>query len=315
MAQDPLGPHTYGETVPGAATRRRRLTSDSNRKINGQRSKHTIRTVKTVEEKQTKDQRCHTMTEACPQPKRVLVTGSAGAVGQIVCRWLQKCGHHVRGFDLRPTEGLEDSIVGDLSDRAKVQAAAEGMETIVHLAARPDDGDFINDLFEPNVRGLFHVCDAARQAGVARLILASSLQVVEGHGWNAGTIRVEDGLAPTNHYALTKAWAELLGGMYARCYGLSVISVRIGWLPRNTEDARRLAKHAIGPAVYLSHEDAKRFFERCVESPTPGASESAIVFATSRPPDREILDLAPARRIIGYEPKDTWPEGLPFPVQ
>jgi len=220
----------------------------------------------------------------------------------------------VRGFDLHPTPGLEDFIVGDLSDRPRVQAAVEGMETVVHLAARRDDADFVNDLLEPNVRGLYHVCDAARRAEVQRLVLASSLQVVEGHGWNAGTIRIEDGSAPTNHYALTKAWAELLGDMYAHCYGLSVISARIGWLPRNSQEARQLAMHEIGPAVYLSHDDAKQFFERCVESPTPGPSESAIVFVTSRPPDREILDLDPAHRILGYTPRNTWPEGLPFPV-
>ena len=255
------------------------------------------------------------MSEKAPKPKRVLVTGSAGAIGQIVCSWLRRRGHGVRGFDLRPTPALKDLVVGDLMDRTEVQNAVEGMETVIHLAAYADDGDFVNDLLQPNVRALYHVCDAARRAGVGRLVLASSLQVVEGHGWNAGTIRVENGPAPTNHYALTKAWAELLGSMYARCYGLSVISARIGWLPRNTEEARRLARHPIGPAVYLSHEDAKRFFERCVESPTPGPSESAIVFATSRPPAREILDMEPARRVLSYEPNDMWPEGLPFPVE
>jgi uronate dehydrogenase len=252
------------------------------------------------------------MTEKSANPKRVLVTGSAGAIGQPVCQWLRQRGHSVRGFDLRPTPGLEDFVVGNSSNQADVQAAVEGMETVIHLAAYPYDGDFITDLLEPNVRGLYHVCDAARRSGIGRVVLASTLQVVSGHGWNRGTIHIEHVPAPTNHYALTKAWAELLGDMYARCYGLSVISVRIGWLPRNAEEARRLAEHEIGPAVYLSHDDAKRFFERCVESPTPGPSESAIVFATSRPPEREILDLEPARRILDYEPNDTWPDGLPF---
>ncbi len=250
-----------------------------------------------------------------PEPKRVLVTGSAGAVGQLVCRQLRRRGHHVRGFDLLPTPCLEDFVVGDLTDRAAVRAAVEKRETIIHLAAHPDDGDFLNDLLEPNVLGLYHVCDAARRAEVGRIVLASSLQVVEGHGWAGGTVRVEDGPSPVNHYALTKAWAELLGDMYARCYGLSVISARIGWLPRNTEEARRLGGHEIGPAVYLSYDDAKHFFERCVESATPRPSESVIVFATSRPPDNVVLDLEPACRVLGYEPRDMWPEGLPFPVE
>ena len=41
----------------------------------------------------------------------------------------------------------------------------------------------------------------------------------------------------------------------------------------------------------------------------------ALASLHSRPPGEERLDLEPARRIIGYEPRDTWPEGLPFPVE
>jgi uronate dehydrogenase len=189
------------------------------------------------------------------------------------------------------------------------------MDTVIHLAARVDDARFIDDLLEPNVKGLFHVFDAARQCDAERIVVASSLQAVEGHGWDGPTIRVDDGPAPVNHYGLTKAWAETMGEMYARCYGLSVVSVRIGWLPRDTADARRLDGHPIGPDVYLSHNDAARFFERCVESPAPVRGTSAIVFATSRPRDRTILDLEPARRILAYEPHDTWPEGLAFAME
>lgn len=254
------------------------------------------------------------MSAETPNPKHILVTGSAGAIGQPVCRWLQQRGHDVRGFDRHPTAGVEDAVVGDLGDRSLVRAAVEGRDTVIHLAAYPDDADFIDTLLKPNVCGLFHVCDAARSAGVRRLVLASSLQVVGGYGWGNRFVRIEDGPAPNNHYALTKVWAEALGEMYARCYGLSVICARIGWFPRTAQDARRLAEHDIGPAVYFSHDDAKRFFERCVESPTPPAGQSAVVFATSRPTGNPLLDLEPAQRVLGFEPRDTWPEGLPFAV-
>ena len=42
-------------------------------------------------------------------------------------------------------------------------------------------------------------------------------------------------------------------------HNLSVISVRIGWLPRNTEEARRLAASERGPDVFFSHDDSNRF--------------------------------------------------------
>lgn len=255
------------------------------------------------------------MTEKTSHPQRVLVTGSTGAIGQPVCQRLLERGHHVRGFARRPTPGLDDYVVGDLSDREAVRRAVEGMETVIHLGAYPNDADFLEVLLEPNVRGLYHVCDAAREFGVKRLVLASTLQTVTGHGWPGRAVRIEDGPKPVNHYALTKVWAEVMGDMYARVYGLSVISARIGWLPRNPTEAKRLVESKIGKDVFFSHADAQRFFERCVESPTPGPGESAIVFAVSKPAEIERLELEPARRILGYEPQDVWPEGLPFTLE
>jgi uronate dehydrogenase len=221
-------------------------------------------------------------------------------------------GHHVRGFARRPTPGVGDHVAGDLGDRDRVRAAVEGMDTVIHLGAYPNDADFIGVLLDPNVRGLYHVCDAAREHGVRRLVLASSVQAVTAHLRGGGLVRVEDGPAPVNHYALTKAWAELMGEMYARVHGMSVISVRIGWLPRNPREAAALVASPSGQDVFFSHSDAARFFERCVESPAPAPGRSVILFATSRPARTQRLDLAPARETIGYEPEDVWPQGLPF---
>jgi len=188
---------------------------------------------------------------------------------------------------------------------------------VIHLGAYPNPADFINVLLGPNVVGLYYICEAAKDFGVKRLILASTLQVVTGHRQEQSdrSVKIEDGPAPVNHYALTKAWAEIAGDMYARVHNISVVSVRIGWLPRNPDEAKRLVENPMGKDVFFSHEDAKRFHERCVESDAPGPGESVILFATSKPLHQERLDLEPSRRIIGYEPQDTWPEGLPFAVE
>jgi uronate dehydrogenase len=252
------------------------------------------------------------MIPRASEPRRVLVTGSTGAIGQPVCERLAARGHHVRGLARRPTPNVPDHVVGDLGDRDKVRAAVEGMDTVIHLGAYPNDADFVSVLLEPNVRGLYHICDAARELGVRRLVLASSVQAVTAHLRRGGLVRVEDGPAPANHYALTKVWAEQMGEMYARVHGLSVISVRIGWLPRNPGEATTLVASPSGRDLFFSHNDAARFFARCVESPAPEPGRSVILFATSRPAETERLDLAPARDTIGYEPEDVWPEGLPF---
>ena len=247
-----------------------------------------------------------------PTPRRVLVTGASGAIGTPVCRHLESRGHRVRGFSLEADETPAESQTGDLADFDAVRRAVEGCDTVVHLGAYPNDADFVDVLLEPNVRGLYHVCAAAAEAGVRRLVLASSLQVISGLPLE-GVITADDGAAPTNHYALTKVWAESMGEMYARVHDLSVVLVRIGWYPRNTDEARRLASWEKGPRVFLSHTDAQRFFAACVEAERPAPGECATLFATSRPAGPPLLDLEGARRLIGYDPVDTWPEGLPFP--
>jgi dTDP-4-dehydrorhamnose reductase len=254
------------------------------------------------------------MADQATEPKRVLVTGSTGAIGQPLSRYLLSRGHAVRGLARRPTPGLEDYVEGDLTDRAAVRRATDGMDAVVHLGAYPNPADFVDVLLGPNVVGLYHICEAAVEYGVKRLVLASTVQVITGHPHGDRAVTIEDGPAPVNHYALTKAWAETAGDMYARVHGLSVISVRIGWLPRNTEEARRLAASERGRDIFFSHDDSDRFFALCVESPNPAPGTSVILQATSRPVGKVRMDIQPARTVIGYEPKDTWPEGLPFPV-
>jgi uronate dehydrogenase len=256
------------------------------------------------------------MNQKAAMPKRVLVTGTTGAIGEPLAQHLLQRGHYVRGFARRPSPGLEDFVMGDLNDRDKVYQAVEGMDTIVHLGAYPNPADFIDVLLQPNVVGLYYICEAAKDLGVKRLILASTLQTVTGHGYLEGqTIKIEDGPKPVNHYALTKVWGEEMGDMYARVHKLSVINVRIGWLPRNADEAKRLLESRIGPDVFFSHNDSNRFHERCVEAEAPAAGECVTLFATSKPLNFERLDLEPARRIIGYEAQDVWPNGLPYAVE
>ena len=252
------------------------------------------------------------MTDVAAEPKRVLVTGSTGAIGQPVCQHLLKRGHYVRGFARRPTPGVEDFIQGDLDDRDKVRQAAEGMDTIIHLGAYPNPADFLTVLLGPNVIGLYNICEAAVEFGVKRLSLASSVQTVSGlRPWDR-VLKAEDGYAPTNHYALTKVWGEVMGDMYARIHDLSVVNVRIGWLPRDKGEADQLKASQWGADVYFSHADAERFYERVVESPTPGPGESVTVFAISKYTNAPRLDLELPRRVLGYEPQDQWPDGLNF---
>lgn len=253
------------------------------------------------------------MSQTATNPRRVLVTGSTGAIGAPLASHLAARGHHVRGFARRPSAGLADYVEGDLNDRDAVFRAVEGIDTIVHLGAYPNPADFIDVLLQPNVVGLYYILEAAVAHKVKRIVLASTVQVISGHAFRDRPVHVNDGPAPTNHYALSKVWAESAGDMYARVHGLSVISARIGWFPRNTGECIRLASMEGGADLFFSHDDANRFFERCVESEAPAQGVSVVLHAQSRPVKIARMDVAQATEVIGYEPHDMWPEGLPFP--
>tara|TARA_B100001105_G_scaffold213141_1_gene178060 strand:+ start:450 stop:1265 length:816 start_codon:yes stop_codon:yes gene_type:complete len=243
--------------------------------------------------------------------QRVLVTGSEGGVGRAVCKRLSDEGHKVYRFDRLANLDLNNAIAGDITNRDQVREATHDMDAIIHLAATPDEADFLEELIEPNVRGLYNVCDAARENGVARLVLASSVQVVSGHRWDS-MVQIEDGPKVINHYALTKLWAEQIGEMYARMYGLSVIAARLGWLPRDPAHAEELQASPVGTDVYLSHDDAGRFFSACVDASMQDGNFE-ILFATSKPLQHVRVDPEPALRVVGYRAHDTWPEGHAFP--
>ena len=235
----------------------------------------------------------------------ILVTGAAGAVARSIVPELTAHGHRVRGFDRAPVAMGAESVVEDIEDYNAVLAAMRNTDVVIHLAAIPNDTAF-PQLIGPNVLGLYNVLHAARELRVKRVILASSIQVVSRPSREHHQVTVNDA-APGNHYALTKLWAEQMGEMYARCYGMSVLAVRIGWLVRNREEALAMMGRP-RPELYLSANDAGRFFRCAVEAKEAGF---AVVYAMSAGA-AGAFDLEPSRQLLGYIPEDHWPSGLGF---
>jgi nucleoside-diphosphate-sugar epimerase len=239
----------------------------------------------------------------------VLVTGSSGRIGRAAVAELQRRGHSVRGFDLTPTPGLADCVAGDLTDRAALDRVMDGIQCVVHLAATPDDADFLTELLPNNIVGLYHIMESARAAGVGRIILASSGQV---NWWQQRTgpfpIRPEDPISPRYWYAATKMFMEAIGRSYSEVHGMSVIIARLGWCPRTPEQVDEIAATELFRDLYFSPGDAGRFFGCAVEA--PAELRHAVIYGASRPRVQPRLDMTSAAELLGYEPQETWPEGV-----
>ncbi|MEW6306402.1 MAG: NAD(P)-dependent oxidoreductase, partial [Verrucomicrobiota bacterium] len=171
----------------------------------------------------------------------VLVTGSAGRLGRAAVKALNAAGWRVRGFDRAPTPGTKDFLVGDLTDFAALQKAAADAAAVIHLAATPDDDDFHTQLLPNNIVGLYNIMEAARLAGVKRMVLASSGQVTWWkHMDGQLPLRLDEPVTPRHWYAVTKVALEAAGRVYARNYGIEVIAVRLGWCPRTREQVEEI---------------------------------------------------------------------------
>jgi nucleoside-diphosphate-sugar epimerase len=147
--------------------------------------------------------------------RTILVTGSTGFIGRPLCRALADAGAAVRAAVRRPggppTQGIEPVLVPDLLDRAALRHAAQGADTIVHLAARvhvmsdaaPDP---LAEHRSTNVAGTEAVLDAASAAGVGRFLFTSTVKAV-GEAtevpWNEDVPP-----APSDPYGRSKLEAE-----------------------------------------------------------------------------------------------------------
>ena len=243
--------------------------------------------------------------------EKVLVTGSSGVLGQAVCRELISRGHRVRGFDRvvlqDSTTGLDDFQLGDLADAESVDRAVSGMDALVHLAAYPDEADFLSVLLEPNVIGVYHVLEAARRHRLQRVVVTSSGQAVEGHNWREQTLKVDDPFCPVSHYGVAKAMAEAWSRYYSEQHAMSMIVVRPGMVPREPSVWKTLAEDKVLQRLYWSQRDVGRFYALCVEVKEVNF---AVLFGTSCQQEPYAMDPEPARQLLGYEPIEPW-NGIP----
>jgi nucleoside-diphosphate-sugar epimerase len=139
-------------------------------------------------------------------------------------------------------------------------------------------------------------------------MLASTGQVIDGH-LKDGNVPVtpESPPRPRYLYACTKVFLEALGRVYAKEHGIEVLAVRLGWCPRPGQE-EEFRQNPLGRDVYLSPGDAGRFFAAAVE--VDKLPPFTIMYATSRHTNTFLYDMTGPRELLGWEPRDQWPNGM-----
>ncbi|MFD8708186.1 NAD-dependent epimerase/dehydratase family protein [Kitasatospora sp. NPDC059648] len=227
------------------------------------------------------------------RPRLVLLTGAAGRIGTSLRTSLPAYGYRLRCFDRLPVPGEPQALTADLQDAQALAAAMEGVDAVVHLAAIPGEAPFA-DILAANIDGTYRLFEAARAAGVHRIVYASSNHAVgfTERPADGAAVPVDTPQRPDTYYGLSKCFGENLASLYADRHGTQTVSLRIGSFSDEPRSIRALG-------TWLSPGDCARLVHAALTGPVSGHT---VVYGISAN-TRAWWDLSTARA-LGYQPQD-----------
>lgn len=224
--------------------------------------------------------------------ERILITGAGGGIGTAMRPRLARAGRTLRLLDVAklsdPAPG-EELVTASVTDLDALTAACHGVDAIVHLGGLSTENSW-DAILQTNIHGTYAVFEAARRAGVPRVVYASSNHAVGFHPNQAAPDYLFP--RPDTYYGVSKVAGEALGSLYHDRYGLHVICLRIGSCFARPQGERMLA-------TWMSYDDCARLLEACLSAPEPGFRVVWGISANTRA--RWSLDEA---RALGYQPQD-----------
>jgi nucleoside-diphosphate-sugar epimerase len=280
---------------------------------------------------------------------RVAVTGGSGKLGRAVVNDLVTHGYDVVNLDqLPPREHRAPFVQVDLTDFGRVVEALtaiddkyDGVDAVVHLAAIPAPGLTGNvTTFAHNLTATYHVFQAARVAGIRRVVWASS-ETLLGLPMSPENpppylpVDEEYPARPQTGYALAKHLEETMAAQYCRWDPtLTMIGLRFSNV-MEPADYDRFPSFDADPATrqwnvwgYIDARDGAQAVRLALQHPGPGleifvianadtvmSRQSAELAAQVYPhvpltkalgPHETLLSIDKARRLLGYEPRHTW---------
>ena len=241
--------------------------------------------------------------------QNILITGATGLIGTAAVASL-RTRYNLRALNRRPLPNI-DCHKADIADLDAIRPAFVGMDAVVHLAAQIEND--IAAIFHANLQGTGNVFAAAHEAGVRRVLFASSGSVMGGYAARspykellAGEydqvpaewpmLTAQSPLRPTGLYAASKVWGEELGREYASACGMSVLCLRFGRVnPENRPT------HSREFCVWCSQRDAVQMIEKCLAAPLDLPFDTFFVNSDNKWGYR---DLEHARQTVGFVPED-----------
>lgn len=227
--------------------------------------------------------------------QHILLTGAAGQMGQKLREMLRGRVAQLRLSDIAPMDpaGPGEALWPcDLADTDALAKAMAGVDAVVHLAASLNVDDWRQTL-DVNIAGTYHVYDAARRAGVRRVIYASSHHAVGMYPVEQ-RIGLDARLRPDSLYGLSKCFGETLAQYHWDKFGLESVCWRIG--------SARAAPSPREPREYttwLSEPDLERLLHASLTAQNVGCS---LVYGVSQ--NGEVWwDNAQAAH-LGFVPQD-----------
>ncbi|MFT3688602.1 NAD-dependent epimerase/dehydratase family protein [Paenirhodobacter sp.] len=228
-----------------------------------------------------------------PRFDTILITGAAGRLGTELRRGLAPLARRLRLADVAEIKDLkpnEEAAIFDLADEAAVLKAVEGVDAIVHFGGAPLERPW-EEILNSNIRGSYHIYEAARKHGVKRVIYASSVHAIGYH-------KLEDHIdanarqRPDSLYGLSKCFVENLGQLYWDKFGIESVALRIFSSFPEPADRRMLWS-------WLSFDDCVRLVTASLTAPRVGFTVSFGMSDNAvKPVDNRLAGH------LGYRPQD-----------
>lgn len=226
---------------------------------------------------------------------KVLITGAAGSIGSVLREGLRGRYDLLRLTDHRDLgearEG-EEIVLADLTEIGGLMEAMRGIDAVVHMGGIPNEHTY-ERIRAVNMDGTHNVYEAARLAGVRRVVFASSIHAVGFYERDSeNKIGPDVPVRPDTFYGVSKVFGEALGRLYWEKHGIETAALRICSFLERPKERRNLS-------TWLSHGDTVRLVSACLETPELGFKILAGISNNTR-----AWMTGEGWADVGYHPQD-----------